>query len=176
MLRDAAEVLCAAELIRLGARLPLLANVTGLSRGQLTRLYKQVTGTLPPTGQLPYSVDWFINWQHNLHATAFYHVWLGVQPHHKASAAACLLSTYRVYLESCPVGCRSPLTLTRAWMLIRFCEVGLLELFPCSRCGGTFINHRHQPQGSFVCCFCQPPSRAHYQRQPSGQARWQKGR
>lgn len=80
MLRDAAEILCAGELIRLGARLPLLESVTALSRRKLTRLYKQVAGTPPSTGQLPYSADWFINWQHNLHATAFYHVWVGVQP------------------------------------------------------------------------------------------------
>ncbi|WP_051150949.1 FlhC family transcriptional regulator [Tatumella saanichensis] len=170
MLRDAAEILCAGELIRLGARLPLLESVTALSRRKLTRLYKQVAGTPPSTGQLPYSADWFINWQHNLHATAFYHVWVGVQPQKKASAAACLLSAYRLYLENCPPGCVSPLTLTRAWMLIRFCQAGMLELIPCSHCGGKFINHRHQPQGSFICCFCQPPSRAQHRCQPLEQA------
>ncbi|MEJ5174460.1 FlhC family transcriptional regulator, partial [Erwinia sp. MYb416] len=27
-------------------------------------------------------------------------------------------------------------------------------------CGGSFINHSHQPTGSFICSLCQPPSRA----------------
>lgn len=170
MLHDAAEILSAGELIRLGARLPLLESVTALSRRRLTRLYKQIIGTPPPTGQLPFSADWFINWQHNLHATAFFHIWLRIQPQHKASMAAGLLSAYRVYLEHCPPGCVTPLTLTRAWVLIRFCQAELLALFPCGYCGGKFIHHSHQPQGSFICCFCHPPSRAHYRRQHCGQA------
>lgn len=163
MLRDAAEVLAAGELIRLGARLGLLENITSLSRRRLATLYRQITGCPPPTGQLPYSADWFIHWQHNLHATAFYHGWIWLRQH-RGSVIDCLLSAYRLYLGSCPSGSIPPLTLSRAWMLIRFCDAGVLELCPCRDCGGRFINHSHQPQTSFACCFCQPPSRARCKR------------
>jgi flagellar transcriptional activator FlhC len=36
----------------------------------------------------------------------------------------------------------------------------MLQMTPCSRCGGHFVAHAHDPRQGFVCGLCQPPSRA----------------
>ena len=48
------------ELISLGARLQMLESETQLSRGRLIKLYKELRGSPPPKGMLPFSTDWFM--------------------------------------------------------------------------------------------------------------------
>lgn len=50
------------ELITLGARLQMLESETQLSRGRLIKLYKELRGSPPPKGMLPFSTDWFMTW------------------------------------------------------------------------------------------------------------------
>lgn len=47
------------ELITTGARLQMLESETQLSRGRLIKLYKELRGSPPPKGMLPFSTDWF---------------------------------------------------------------------------------------------------------------------
>ena len=58
----------AVTLINLGARLQVLESETDLSYERLLRLYKEVAGKSPSKGQLPFSTDWFMTWQPNIHA------------------------------------------------------------------------------------------------------------
>lgn len=72
-----------------------------------------------------------------------------------------IVKSYRLYLEHTALNGDEPLlSLTRAWTLVRFFESGMLQLTSCSRCRGQFVAHAHDPQHSFVCGLCQPPSRA----------------
>ena len=48
------------------------------------------------------------------------------------------------------------LSFTRAWMLVRFFDGGMLQLSACRQCG-HFIAHAHDPQSDFVCAICRPP-------------------
>lgn len=43
-----------------GARLQMLESETQLSRGRLIKLYKELRGSPPPKGMLPFSTDWFM--------------------------------------------------------------------------------------------------------------------
>lgn len=163
VLREGQDIRVAMDLIRLGARLQLLENETVLSRGRLIRLYKEIKGCPPPKGMLPFSTDWFMTWEHNIHATVFFHAWQFLRNTTDKTDVDCLIIAYRLYLEQCPPkaeGDEPLLGLTRAWTLIRFAESGMIELSECRLCHGRFINHAHQPKGSFVCSLCQPPSRA----------------
>ena len=65
------QVKIAIELIEMGARLQLLQEETSLSRERLLRLYKEIKGKSPSKGMLPYSTDWFISWQKNIHSSLF---------------------------------------------------------------------------------------------------------
>lgn len=52
------------------------------------------------------------------------------------------------------------LSITRAWTLLRFFEAELVQLTPCSCCGGEFLTHAYEPAKTFVCGICHMPSRA----------------
>jgi flagellar transcriptional activator FlhC len=64
---EAQEIQLAIELIKLGARLQLLESEVSLSRERLIKLYKELKGMSPPKGMLPFSTDWFLTWQPNIH-------------------------------------------------------------------------------------------------------------
>ena len=74
VLTEARQIQLASELITLGARLQVLEVNTNLSRERLIKLYKEITGVSPPKGMLPYSEDWFISWQPNMHSTLFINI------------------------------------------------------------------------------------------------------
>src|SRR5687768_595083 len=68
---EAREIQTAIEMINLGARLQLLESETNLSRERLIKLYKELKGVSPPKGMLPFSTDWFLTWQPNIHSSIF---------------------------------------------------------------------------------------------------------
>src|ERR1041384_8126817 len=74
ILTEAKQIETAVELIRLGARLQVLESETDLSYERLLRLYKEVAGKSPSKGQLPFSTDWFMTWQPNIHASLFLNI------------------------------------------------------------------------------------------------------
>ena len=71
VLQEAQDIQKAVELIRLGARMQMLEAETALSRERLLKLYKEVKGVSPPKGMLPFSADWFMSWQPNIHSSLF---------------------------------------------------------------------------------------------------------
>ena len=155
------EIALAIELIELGARLQLLEAETSLSRDRLIRLYKEVKGESPPKGMLPFSTDWFMTWQPNIHSSLFYNTFLFMSRQAGCEPVHALVKSYRLYLEHVQLHDDEPvLSLTRAWTLVRFFDSGMLQMTACCRCGGHFVAHAHDPQHAFVCGLCQPPSRA----------------
>ncbi len=163
IVQEARDIQLAMDLISLGARLQMLESETQLSRGRLIKLYKELRGSPPPKGMLPFSTDWFMTWEQNIHASMFCNAWQYLLRSGQSKGVDAVIKGYRLYLEQCPqqVGENGPLlALTRAWTLVRFVESGMLELSRCNCCSGNFITHAHQPAGSFACSLCQPPSRA----------------
>ena len=71
ILTESRDIERAVTLINLGARLQVLESETDLSYERLLRLYKEVAGKSPSKGQLPFSTDWFLTWQPNIHASLF---------------------------------------------------------------------------------------------------------
>ncbi|MCV9880408.1 flagellar transcriptional regulator FlhC [Brenneria izbisi] len=161
IVQEAKDIQLAMELISLGARLQMLESETQLSRGRLIKLYKELRGSPPPKGMLPFSTDWFMTWEQNIHSSMFYNAYSFLQKSGQCSGVEAVIKSYRLYLEQCSPRSDSPLlALTRAWTLVRFVDSGMLQLSGCNCCNGMFITHAHQPKNSFVCSLCQPPSRA----------------
>lgn len=164
LLDENRQVNLAVQLIQLGARMAVLESETTLSHERLVRLCREVTGQSPSKGQLPYSTDWFIGWQPNIHASLF----LNIREHlDKASAIdriELLIKGWQLYRDEVRLmGVEPILTVTRAWRLVRFVESDMLCLTPCSRCRGQFVAHAHEwTHGTrrFVCGLCEPPARA----------------
>jgi len=60
IVQEARDIQLAMELISLGARLQMLESETQLSRGRLIKLYKELRGSPPPKGILPFSTEWIM--------------------------------------------------------------------------------------------------------------------
>ncbi|GAB3671652.1 flagellar transcriptional regulator FlhC [Salinisphaera aquimarina] len=159
---EAKQISLAIELITLGARLQVLQTETQISRRRLINLYKEIHGESPPKGMLPFSTDWYVTWLPNIHSSLFYNTYLYLRRNPARSRMQAVVNAYRLYLEQVPLqdDGKPVLTLTRAWMLIRFFESEMMQLSKCTRCAGKFVSHAYTLDQDFVCGICQPPSRA----------------
>ncbi|HTD06499.1 flagellar transcriptional regulator FlhC [Undibacterium sp.] len=162
VVNEAHEIQLAIELVNLGARLQLLESETSLSRERLLKIYKELKGVSPPKGMLPFSIDWFITWQPNIHSSLFMNIHKYLQDHAGISGIAAVLKAYRLYLEQVPVaaGEEPVLSLTRAWTLVRFFDGKMLTFAKCKKCSGQFVAHTLDLHDDYACGLCHVPSRA----------------
>ncbi len=161
ILTEAKQIERAVTLIQLGARLQVLESETDLSYERLLRLYKEVAGKSPSKGQLPFSTDWFMTWQPNIHSSLFLNI------HEYLNKTAALdeidnvIKAYQLYNEQIQAhGLEPLLSVTRAWRLVKFVDNGMLTMTECKKCGGHFVTHPHEIARHFVCGLCNPPARA----------------
>jgi flagellar transcriptional activator FlhC len=155
------EIVRAAELIRLGARLQLLECEVKLSRERLLRLYKEIQGKSPPKGMLPFSTDWFTTWQPNIHASLFMNIFRHLDKAVALEQIDVVIRAYRLYLEQVErIGMEPVLSITRAWRLVKFIDADMLALTPCCKCSGQFVVHTFELNNDYVCGLCDMPSRA----------------
>jgi flagellar transcriptional activator FlhC len=159
---EAQQVRIAIQLITLGARLQLLQEETNLSRERLLKLYKEVKGESPSKGMLPYSTDWFISWQPNIHSSLFLDIHQFLVNNAGINGVEALIAAYRLYLDQIEgiEGNEPVLSITRAWFLLRFFKANMLQLIPCETCGGHFVTHADELNTHYVCGICHPPARA----------------
>ncbi len=151
----------AVTLINLGARLQVLESETDLSYERLLRLYKEVAGKSPSKGQLPFSTDWFMTWQPNIHASLFLNIHEYLNKVAALDEIDTVIKAYQLYLEQMQSEGLDPLlSVTRAWRLVKFVDNGMLTLTKCSCCGGHFVTEPYENARHFVCGLCQPPARA----------------
>lgn len=155
------EIERAAELVRLGARLQLLESETRLSRERLLRLYKEIHGKSPPKGMLPFSTDWFMGWQANIHSSMFLNIHEYLDSEAGIEQVDVIIKSYQLYREQIGLlGLPEVLSITRAWRLVKFVDSGMLTLKPCTQCGGHFVLHTHELYDQFICGLCHMPARA----------------
>ncbi|MGO4376911.1 flagellar transcriptional regulator FlhC [Pseudoduganella sp. RAF53_2] len=159
---EAQEIQLAIELINLGARLQLLETEVSLSRERLLKLYKELKGVSPPKGMLPFSTDWFLTWQPNIHSSLFLNIHNFLVEHAGASGVRAVMKAYQLYLEQMPPepGEEPLLSLTRAWTLTRFANTRMLELKSCRCCQGKFVVDAMDLNSDYRCGLCHMPSRA----------------
>ena len=159
---EAQEIQLAIELIQLGARLQLLETEVSLSRERLLKLYKELRGMSPPKGMLPFSTDWFLTWQPNIHSSLFINIHKFLVEHASASGIEAVMKAYKLYLEQMPPepGEEPLLSLTRAWTLARFFQSKMLSMAACSCCQGKFVVNCFDLNDGYQCGLCHMPSRA----------------
>ena len=161
ILTEAKQISRAVTLINLGARLQVLESETDLSYERLLRLYKEVSGKSPSKGQLPFSTDWFMTWQPNIHASLFLNIHEYLNKAAEMDEIDTVIKAYQLYQEQTTAqGLEAMLSVTRAWRLVKFVDNGMLTMTPCSKCGGLFVTHPHEIAKHYVCGMCNPPARA----------------
>lgn len=161
LLEDNRQLQRAITLIDLGARLQVLQSETALPYERLLKLYKEVTGKSPSKGQLPFSTEWFMSWQPNIHASLFFNIYEYLIKSSDIEDIDAIIRAYRLYVSEVSVHAVEPmLSITRAWRMVRFVDSGMLCTTRCHRCGGNFINHTFELVQDYVCGLCEPPARA----------------
>ena len=161
VLQEARDVQRAITLIELGARLQFIEAEVSLSRERLLRLYKEVSGKSPSKGQLPFSTDWFMTWQPNIHASLFLNIHEYLNKVAEMDEIDVVIKAYQLYQEQAAAqNLEQLLSVTRAWRLVKFVDNGMLTMTRCSKCGGHFVTHPHEVAKHYVCGLCNPPARA----------------
>lgn len=161
VITEANEIRLAVDLVKLGARLQLLEAETNLSRERLLKLYKEVKGESPPKGMLPFSTDWFMTWQPNIHASLFMSYYRFFTANTQLRGLELIIKAYRMYVEQVERGnMEVVLSLTRAWTMVRFFDAKMLQMATCRECGGDFVAHAFDPTRGYVCGLCHMPARA----------------
>lgn len=160
VLNESRQIERAAMLIRMGARMQVLESETTLSYERLIRLYKEIAGRSPSKGQLPFSTDWFLTWQENIHSSLFLNVYEYLSKGVDLDAIELLTRAYRLYDEQLQTAAIAPLlSFTRAWRLVKFVDAAMLTRSCCARCGGQFVTELYESR-HYVCGLCKPPARA----------------
>ena len=161
ILNESRDIERAISLINLGARLQVLEYETSLSYERLLRLYKEVAGKSPSKGQLPFSTDWFLTWQPNIHASLFLNIYEYLSTSSALEEIDTVIKAFRLYNDQMTASQMEPLlSVTRAWRLVKFVDNGMLTLTTCSCCGGHFITEPYENARNFTCGLCAPPARA----------------
>ena len=161
IVNESRQIERAVALIHLGARLQVLESETNLSYERLLRLYKEVAGRSPSKGQLPFSTDWFLTWQPNIHASLFLNIYEYLGKVSALEDIDAVMKAYKLYSEQIAACAVEPLlSITRAWRLVRFIDNQMLAMTRCSRCGGHFVTEPYENARHFVCGLCEPPARA----------------
>ncbi|WP_334136228.1 flagellar transcriptional regulator FlhC [Tepidimonas sp.] len=161
ILQEAREVELAVQLIRLGARLQVLQSETSLPYERLLKLYKEVTGRSPSKGQLPFSTDYFLQWQPNIHASLFENIRQSLLKNAALEDIEAVMRAWRLYEEQMRLcGIEPLLSFTRAWRLAKFCDANMLIRARCTCCGAHFVADPYINTRHYVCGLCKPPARA----------------
>jgi flagellar transcriptional activator FlhC len=158
---ESRQIQRAITLIKLGARLQVLESETDLSYERLLRLYKEVQGVSPARGMLPFSTDWFMTWQPNIHSSLFLNIYEYLNKTSELEEIDNIIKAYELYLEQVHAQELEPLlSITRAWRLVKFVDAGMVRLTGCRKCSGKFITHTYELTADYVCGLCEPPARA----------------
>lgn len=161
VLNESRQIERAVALIKLGARLQVLESETDLSYERLLRLYKEVAGKSPSKGQLPFSTDWFLTWQPNIHSSLFLNIYEYLNKVSTLEDIDAVMKAFRLYSEQMSsLGVEPLLSVTRAWRLVKFVDNNMLSMTHCSKCGGHFVSEPYENARHYVCGLCEPPARA----------------
>ena len=159
---EAEQIQLAIQLIKLGARLQLLESQTSLSRERLIKLYKELKGVSPPKGMLPFSTDWFLTWQPNIHTSIFLNIYNYLLKYAGVKDITAIIKAYSLYLQQIGHDTEDEpvLSMTRAWTLVRYVDSKMLKMQNCSCCGGQFVVNSYDLNQNYMCNLCHVPSRA----------------
>ncbi len=149
LLARALSILDAVDLIRLGARIPLICKLTGLEHSTAKRLYRQIRGFHAPAGQAPFTDTWYLkSHQRMLHTTIIWRLFQAFEATSKAAARA-LIDIYGSYSQMVQ---NVLLDVTRAAFVPQLLAQGLWLEYRCEYCSLSFIGPENNVNKSCPAC------------------------
>lgn len=163
LLAEVARYRQAERLLALGARVPVVLEMTRLSSWFLRKLAREVCGTAPRKGQVPNSELWYLRGRNNLQASMFMALYeqtaaLGGRTVDPCDLLIAVYERYASVLRS--AGIEPVLTVDRAWWLIKSFRIRNLKLVCCEHCGGRFVRHFGDLERGYACDSCRQAAMA----------------
>ena len=153
-LRDAKVLDTAVQLIRLGARPPVVDALTSIGQEKAVRLYREILGKAPPKGQLPSLGRWYIRSVNSGHSAYFLHVYEDIVAKSGCSVVDGLISAYRIYLSYPWNDGSEGLSFDRAWWLVRLFQIDGLVKVRCVTCNCYSVTEANEARSRYICYFC----------------------
>jgi flagellar transcriptional activator FlhC len=164
----------AEQLLSLGARVPVVYEMTRLSNWFLRKLSREICGTGPRKGQMPNSEMWYLRARNNLQASLFMAMYNRMKCTAGEGVDSCelLISAYAHYRAAWEsLDARPALSLDRAWWLLKSFKIRNLKLIRCIKCHGNYVAHFGDLDKGFVCHCCRAPNGRQHCRKSAERAR-----
>ncbi|MDE1891972.1 MAG: hypothetical protein KGI88_05030 [Betaproteobacteria bacterium] len=130
----------AQQLFSVGARVPIVRELTQLSPWMLRKFYVDTTGEKPSRGPIPSSVEWYLTGINHLQSSLFLQYYLSVQEDPIELNVNDLLLAYRLWRSSWALTqLKSTLSFDRAWWLIKLIRSDLIKGQSCRVCRGIYV-------------------------------------
>ncbi len=147
----------AERLLQLGARVPVVADMTRLSSWFLRKLSLEINGQAPRKGQVPNSDQWYLRRKHLLQSSLFCQTYQRLVRIEHASTDECDLlvdgyAQWRTMMVTC--GLEPQLSIDRAWWLIKALRMRSLQPCRCVECHGPFLQSWSRARHGFRCESC----------------------
>lgn len=147
-IEEARKIAAVLPLIERGARTPVVQMFTELKPPVLRDLFKEIHGSPPKSGLLPFASDCILKTRRRLvEASIFMNIYVREGrvrdvPVHREVRQDCMVAAYDLYLklrEDTGYNDQSALDLTMCFVLCRDYRRRLLEVRPCRRCGADYV-------------------------------------
>ncbi len=147
----------AERLLGLGARVPIVMEMTQLSSWFLRKLSLEIRGEAPRKGQIPNSDQWYLRRQNNLEASLFCALYEGLKKHAEAGTDECalLVGAYsQLRTAFTAAGAVTAMSIDRAWWLVKSVQIKNLRRARCRVCQGRYLQAWSRLERSFLCWEC----------------------
>ena len=147
----------AERLLLLGARVPIVMEMTRLSSWFLRKLSLEIRGEAPRKGQVPNSDQWYLRRQNNLEASLFCATYESLKKVADAGTDECalLVGAYsQVRTAFGAAGVAAGMSIDRAWWLVKSVQIKNLRRARCRVCQGRYLQAWSRLERNFLCWEC----------------------
>ena len=147
----------AESLLQLGARVPIVMEMTRLSSWFLRKLSREIHGEAPRKGQVPNSDQWYLRRRNNLQASLFCSFYDAMKQSCTPPPDEChlLIHSYRQLQQAVSAaGIRDLMPLDRAWWLVKALKIRSLQRACCQVCQGRYLQPWGRVTRHFICWNC----------------------
>lgn len=147
----------AQSLLQLGARVPIVMEMTRLSSWFLRKLSLEIHGEPPRKGQVPNSDLWYLRRRNNLQASLFCSFYDALQQSTVPPMDEChlLIHSYRQLQQAlAAAGIGELMPIDRAWWLVKALKIKSLQRACCQACRGRYLQPWGRVTRHFVCWDC----------------------
>ncbi len=144
-------------LLQLGARVPIVMEMTRLSSWFLRKLSLEIHGEPPRKGQVPNSDLWYLRRRNNLQASLFCSFYDAIKRSAVPPVDEChlLIQSYRQLQQALSAaGMGDLMPIDRAWWLVKAVKIKSLQRASCQACQGRYLQPWGRVTRHFLCWDC----------------------